>query len=136
MTTPTGTIPVDLEAPARRRPRIGRIIGMSVFGLIAVIVVVAVVAAGFVMWTVQRSFPTLDGTIEVDGLNAKVEVLRNDQGTPTIIANTTGDLFFAQGYVHAQDRFWEMDFRRHVTSGRLAELFGPSQLETDMFLRA
>ncbi|MFM9653803.1 penicillin acylase family protein, partial [Streptomyces galilaeus] len=50
-------------------------------------------------------------------------------------ADTAHDLFAAQGYVHAQDRFWEMDFRRHVTSGRLAELFGASQLPTDRFLR-
>ncbi len=54
---------------------------------------------------------------------------------PTIEAAGTHDLFFAQGYVHAQDRFWEMDFRRHVTSGRLSELFGASQLPTDRFLR-
>ena len=50
-------------------------------------------------------------------------------------ARTADDLFRAQGYLHAQDRFWEMDFRRHVTAGRLAELFGPSQVETDAYLR-
>ena len=60
---------------------------------------------------------------------------RDELGIPTIVADTTDDLFFAQGYVHAQDRFWEMDFRRHVTSGRLSELFGESQLPTDKFLR-
>lgn len=138
MTTPAETIDAshtDAEALPRRPRSIGRIVGISVFGLIALVVVLALVVAGFVAWTVQRSFPTLDGTIEVDGLNAKVEVLRTDQGAATVIANTTGDLFFGQGYVHAQDRFWEMDFRRHVTSGRLTELFGASQLETDMFLR-
>ena len=62
-------------------------------------------------------------------------VQRDVLGIPTISARDTDDLFFAQGYVHAQDRFWEMDFRRHVTSGRLSELFGESQLPTDKFLR-
>ncbi len=56
-------------------------------------------------------------------------------GIPVITADDSHDLFFAQGYVHAQDRFWEMDFRRHVTGGRLSELFGESQLPTDRFLR-
>ena len=60
---------------------------------------------------------------------------RDVLGIPTITAETTDDLFYAQGYVHAQDRFWEMDFRRHVTSGRVSELFGESQLATDKFLR-
>ncbi|UUT36622.1 penicillin acylase family protein [Microbacterium elymi] len=62
-------------------------------------------------------------------------VQRDDRGIPTLTAADPHDLFFAQGYVHAQDRFWEMDFRRHVTSGRLSELFGKSQLGTDRFLR-
>ena len=62
-------------------------------------------------------------------------VQRDELGIPTITASSNDDLFFAQGYVHAQDRFWEMDFRRHVTSGRLSELFGESQLGTDSFLR-
>ena len=135
MTTQTSPIDISFDDAPPRRRSVGRIIGISVFGLIAGIVVLALVAAGFVAWTVQRSFPTLDGTVQTPGLNAQIEVMRTEQGAATIIANTTGDLFFAQGYVHAQDRFWEMDFRRHVTSGRLSELFGESQLETDMFLR-
>ena len=64
-----------------------------------------------------------------------MSVQRDVLGVPTITAETTHDLFSAQGYVHAQDRFWEMDFRRHVTSGRVSELFGSSQLGTDRFLR-
>ena len=60
------------------------------------------------------------------GLAAPVTVYRDAAGIPQIFAETDHDLFLAQGYVHAQDRFWEMDFRRHVTAGRLSELFGPS----------
>ncbi len=96
---------------------------------------IALIVAGFVVFTIQRSFPQLEGTVAVEGLGHDVEVQRDVLGIPTISARDTDDLFFAQGYVHAQDRFWEMDFRRHVTSGRLSELFGESQLPTDRFLR-
>jgi penicillin amidase len=114
---------------------IGRKIGITAFSVLAGLVVIAVVAAGFVVFTIQRSFPTVDGTVAAAGLNAPVTVQRDGRGIPTIEADDAHDLFFAQGYVHAQDRFWEMDFRRHVTSGRLSELFGQSQLGTDKFLR-
>ena len=113
----------------------GRIIGAAAFGIVAAVIVIALIAAGFVVWTIQRSFPQLEGTIALEGLGADVDVQRDELGIPTITAADSDDLFFAQGYVHAQDRFWEMDFRRHVTSGRLSELFGESQLATDSFLR-
>ncbi|WP_253941162.1 penicillin acylase family protein [Microbacterium sp. SYP-A9085] len=108
---------------------------MTAYGVVAGLVTIALIAAGLVVFTIQRSFPQLDGTVTTPGLHAAVTVLRDDRGIPTITADDTHDLFFAQGYVHAQDRFWEMDFRRHVTSGRLSELFGASQLGTDRFLR-
>ncbi len=121
--------------PARRRRSVGRTVGITAFGIVAGIVVIALVAAGSIVWTIQRSLPQLDGEIDAAGLHAGVSVLRDDRGIPTIEAGDAHDLFFAQGYVHAQDRFWEMDFRRHVTSGRLAELFGASQVGTDSFIR-
>jgi len=127
-TTPTPS------APPRRR-RIGRLIGRWAFGLVAGLTVLALIAAGVVLWHVQRSFPQLEGEVALPGLEAEVTVLRDELGIPTIVAETSEDLFFAQGFVHAQDRFWEMDFRRHVTAGRLSELFGASQLGTDRFLR-
>ncbi|WP_339327407.1 MULTISPECIES: penicillin acylase family protein [Microbacterium] len=113
----------------------GRKIGITLFSILAVVVALALVAVGFVTWTVQRSFPQLSGEVKTSGLDAEVTVQRDALGIPTITADSSHDLFFAQGYVHAQDRFWEMDFRRHVTSGRLSELFGESQLGTDQFLR-
>ncbi|MGN8553238.1 UNVERIFIED_CONTAM: penicillin acylase family protein [Microbacterium sp. SLM126] len=131
-TSPDPGDPVD--APPRRRS-LGRRIGIALFGILTGIVVLALIAVAFVAYTVQRSFPQLDGAISVAGLSEEVTVQRDALGIPTITAATTDDLFFAQGYVHAQDRFWEMDFRRHVTSGRLSELFGESQLPTDRFLR-
>lgn len=121
-------------APVRRRS-VGRTIGITLYSVLAGVVVLALIAVGFVVYTVQRSFPQLTGEVAVAGLDDQVTVQRDGLGVPTITADSTHDLFFSQGYVHAQDRFWEMDFRRHVTSGRLSELFGESQLETDRFLR-
>ena len=123
------------ESAAPSRPSLGVRIGRVAFLVVAAIVVVAVAAAFFVTWTIQRSFPQTDGSIELDGLQAEVIVQRDDRGIPTITADSTDDLFYAQGFVHAQDRFFEMDFRRHVTSGRVAEMFGESQAGTDAFLR-
>ncbi len=101
------------------------------------VVVVLVLIGGTVtaVWTVRRSFPQTSGSVVIDGLSSKVTVLRDGQGIPQIYADTSDDLFFAQGYVQAQDRFFEMDFRRHVTSGRLSEMFGRDALKTDMFVR-
>ena len=130
----TAATPLASEEPPRRRS-VGRVIGITLFGIVAGVTVIALIAAGFVVWTIQRSFPQLEGTIAVEGLGEDVTVQRDALGIPAITASGTDDLFFAQGYVHAQDRFWEMDFRRHVTSGRLSELFGESQLGTDRFLR-
>ena len=106
-------------------PRTRRHTGLRFLIVVLVtVLVLGVAAAGFGWWTVQRSFPTTSGRIDVPGLTATVTVYRDDAGIPQLVAETDHDLFFAQGYVHAQDRFWEMDFRRHVTAGRLSELFG------------
>lgn len=86
-------------------------------------------------WMVRRSFPTTSGQAELVGLDQDVDVYRDAYGVPTIVASTSADLFRAQGYVHAQDRFWEMDLRRHVTAGRVAELLGAEALDTDRFIR-
>jgi penicillin amidase len=101
------------------------------------VVVVLLLVAGLVaaVTVVRRPFPTVDGTIEVPGLGAEVEVIRDGNGIPQVYADNADDLFYAQGFVQAQDRFFEMDFRRHVTSGRLAELLGEEALETDMYIR-
>ncbi|MGA1078611.1 MAG: penicillin acylase family protein, partial [Nitriliruptoraceae bacterium] len=110
---------------------IRRILG----GLAALVVVALLVVAGATTVAVRRSHPTTAGELALPGLAAPVTVERDAEGVPTIVASSVEDLFRAQGFVHAQDRYWEMDFRRHVTAGRLSELFGASQLGTDRFIR-
>ncbi|MCD1571899.1 penicillin acylase family protein [Agromyces mediolanus] len=119
------------DAPRTRRSGLLKFL----IGLLVTVLVLAGAGWGAGWWTVQRSFPQTSGTVDVPGLEAEVTVERDDAGVPTIVATSDHDLFLAQGYVHAQDRFWEMDFRRHVTAGRLAELFGASQVPTDTFIR-
>jgi len=121
---------VGTDAPRSRRHRRIR----SALAVLAVVLSLALVVTGLGVWTVTRSFPTLSGQATLPGLGADVTVYRDQAGIPQIVAGSAGDLFRAEGYVHAQDRFWEMDFRRHVTSGRLAELFGRSQVGTDTFI--
>ena len=104
--------------------------------LLVALLVVATVVGVFGFFLVRRSFPPVDGELQVRGLHQAVEIIRDVDGVPHIYASTGHDLFFAQGYAHAQDRFWQMDFWRHIGSGRLSEMFGDSQVETDMFLRS
>lgn len=106
---------------------------LAVIGLVLVLIVGAVGLYGFHL--VRASFPQTSGEIALPGLSAPVTVSRDALGIPQVYADSLPDLFFAQGYVHAQDRFWEMDVRRHITSGRLSEMFGKSQIPTDSFLR-
>ncbi|MFK4728103.1 penicillin acylase family protein [Agromyces mediolanus] len=119
------------DAPRTRRSGLLKFL----VGLLVTVLVLAGAGWGLGWWTVQRSFPQTSGSIDVPGLESAVTVERDDAGIPTVVAESDHDLFLAQGYVHAQDRFWEMDFRRHVTAGRLAELFGASQVPTDTFIR-
>jgi penicillin amidase len=99
------------------------------------VVFIILVAAIFLRISVRRAFPQVDGTLQVPGLSSQVEVIRDAMGVPHIYADTVEDLFMAQGFVHAQDRFYQMDTWRHISSGRLSEMFGSSQVETDALLR-
>ena len=83
----------------------------------------------------KRSLAQLDGTILVFGLREPVEVLRDTWGIPHIFAKNTEDLFFAQGYVVAQDRMWQLEMWRRNGEGRLAEVLGPGYVTRDRFAR-
>jgi penicillin amidase len=118
----------------------GRILGRI---LIGIVILALVAGAGGVFYfksylpntVAPKSFPQIDGEIRVDGLDGPVDIYRDSMGIPNIYATTSHDIFFAQGYVHAQERFWQMDAWRHIGSGRLSEMFGSGQAETDAFLR-
>lgn len=111
-------------------------------GLIVVVLFALVAAAGGAYYfkgylpntVAPKSFPQIDGTIQLEGLDGPVNIYRDPVGIPHIYASTEHDLFFAEGYVHAQERFWQMDFYRHVGQGRTAEMFGSSSLNNDKFL--
>jgi penicillin amidase len=120
----------EVDVP-RRRIRWRRVLAGALIGLLAI----ALLLAGTGVWAVRRPFAQYDGAARLAGLSAPVTVYRDDHGVPQVYAKTADDLYRAQGYVHAQERFWEMDFRRHVTAGRLAELFGQAQVTTDTYLR-
>ena len=84
---------------------------------------------------VRTSLPTLDGTIAVAGLGAPVEVLREANGVPHIYAASVADAYFGLGFVHAQDRLWQLEARRRLGAGRLSEFLGPTSLDIDRFFR-
>ncbi|MEK7788246.1 MAG: penicillin acylase family protein, partial [Chloroflexota bacterium] len=99
------------------------------------LVVIVLAAGGGIGYVVRSPMPQTAGTLQVTGLQNQVDVYRDEWGVPHIYAESTHDLLFAQGYIHAQDRFWQMEFWRRIGSGRLSEVFGDTTLETDRFTR-
>ncbi len=91
--------------------------------------------AGGSWWLLRRPLPQIDGSLMIDGLLDEVEIIRDEGGVPHIFAETAHDLFFAQGFVHAQDRLWQMDFQRRLVAGRLSEVLGAATLDTDRWMR-
>jgi len=83
----------------------------------------------------RRSLPEPDGRVELDGLVGPVEILRDRYGVPQIFAENEQDLFFAQGYVHAQDRMLQLELGRRTAAGRLSEMLGPKTLPLDRLAR-
>jgi penicillin amidase len=112
-----------------------RFFGRFIMAVVILLVVIALVAGGSVYSLTRQAFPQTSGEIHLPGLNNTVDVYRDVYGIPQVYASTSHDLFFAQGYLHAQDRFWQMDFWRHIGSARLSEMFGKDELENDEFLR-
>jgi len=112
-----------------------RILGRLLAVLLVVVVAAVMAAGGLLVWVGARALPQTTGTLHVAGLGAPVTVYRDAAGVAQIVADSPDDLFFAQGYVHASERMWQMEVFRHIGSGRLAELFGKSQVDTDRFIR-
>lgn len=83
----------------------------------------------------RESLATIDGELKLSGLRQPVEIVRDQWGVPHIYAQNTPDLFFAQGYVMAEDRLWELELWRRQYEGRLAEILGPKAFERDRLAR-
>jgi penicillin G amidase len=103
--------------------------------LAAAILAIALGGAGITAWLAYASLPTLDGELELAGLTAPVTVSRDALGVPLIEADNALDAAMALGFVHAQDRLWQMEMSRRIGAGRLAEVVGEPGLATDRFLR-
>ena len=99
------------------------------------VVVAALVATVVVVSTVRASLPNTSGNADLPGLTGTVTVMRDGSGIPHIFGDSLTDLARAQGYVHAQEQFFQMDLRRHVTAGRLSELVGKDGIESDKVIR-
>lgn len=104
----------------------------TALGLVAAALLAGAGAAVYV----QRSFAKLDGELGVAGLGSAVQVRRDGADVAHIQARTPQDAWFAMGYVHAQERTWQLEFNRRVMHGQLSEVFGPATLETDKLMRA
>ncbi|RJG06169.1 penicillin acylase family protein [Noviherbaspirillum cavernae] len=101
-------------------------------GLLALLLVAAIVAF---LWYRSASQPQIDGNMKIAGLSAAVDIVRDAEGIPHIYAASADDAYFALGFVHAQDRLWQLELNRRIPAGRMAEILGPSALDTDRFLR-
>ena len=108
-----------------------RVIAITV---VALLVLAAGIAVGGVLY-VRGVKPDYDQSISTSGVQAPVEVWRDSAGVPHIWAGHDNDLYFAQGYAHAQERLWQMELFRRVAEGRLSEVLGESLIDTDKFLR-
>jgi penicillin amidase len=99
------------------------------------LLVILSIGWGFKSRLMNRALPSYQSEILIENLYDKVEVLRDTFAIPHIYAKNEDDLYRITGYITAQDRLWQMDLLRRVTMGRLSEIFGKSQIKTDMFMR-
>ena len=122
MSTVTAT-----AVPASRRSTAVRIL----LWLLLILVLLVAGIAAYAYYVAHSALPQLDGRLQVKGLSAAVKVTRDGHGVPAIEAATPEDLFFAQGYVTAQDRLWQMDVMRRFGAGELSEILGEDTLKID-----
>ena len=124
MSTTTVT---DISAPTSRRSPVLRVMLWLLLGILAILVA----GLGYAYFVVHSALPQLDGRLQINGLSAPVTVTRDSHGVPTIEAGNLEDLFFAQGYITAQDRLWQMDLMRRFGSGELSEILGSDLIKVD-----
>src|SRR5436190_17323372 len=98
-----------------------------------VVLLLLAAAAGYAL--LRNTVPSASGSLAIAGLSAPVEVVRDREGVPHIFAKSMDDMLSALGFLHAQDRLWQMELTRRTGQGRLSELFGERTFTTDVFLR-
>jgi penicillin amidase len=103
-------------------------------GLVALVVVAIVAGVGGWLY-LKRSLPQLSGEAHVAGIEQPIDIVRDSEGIPHVFARSERDGWFAIGYLHAQDRLWQMEVQRRVATGRLAEVFGELAYDTDRLMR-
>jgi len=109
-----------------------RLVFAALFRLLMVALVLLLAATGVYVY---RAFPDLDGELRVSGLRSRVTVARDHADVTHIRAQSPRDAWFSLGYVHAQERGWQLEFNRRLMRGELSEVFGPSTLDTDKLMR-
>src|SRR5262245_12770006 len=102
---------------------------------VAFVVLLAAMACAAIYVYARQSLPSLNGTLELAGLSVPVVIVRDTDAIPHIFASNKLDALFGLGYVHAQDRLWQMEFQRRIGFGRLSEIFGAATVPQDRFLR-
>lgn len=113
-----------------KRPRYSVLIGLA-----SVLILLAGITGGALYYLVTKSLPDIEGSSDVVGLSAPVNIHRDAAGFPHILASSEYDAYVAAGYVHAQDRLWQMDLLRRFGQGRLAEVLGPKAVPIDRLMR-
>src|SRR3990170_3544632 len=121
----------SLSQPKASRHSVHSLRRMLLF-LVVIVLLLAVGAATWLNWRTHGCLAQVDGTLQVSGLAARVEVLRDARGVLHLRAPSLEDLFFAQGYVTAQDRLWQMDLSRRLGAGELCVVFGERALRFDI----
>jgi penicillin amidase len=107
-------------------------LALRIFGVLLLVVFISATGAYLYL---RQSLPKTEGEVAVAGLENDVEVLRDRHGIPHIYASYVADAYFALGFVHAQDRLWQMEISRRIGSGTLAQVLGREALEIDRFMR-
>ena len=122
------------ESPTQNtagKSRVGRWLGIAAFTLCVLAIAALIAGRLWLRHTMESALPQIDGSLAVSGLSAPVTVVRDARGTPTIHAASVEDLIFAQGYVTAQDRLFQMDSLRRHAAGELSEILGSALLQHD-----
>jgi penicillin G amidase len=113
-----------------------KVLKRVLIGLLVILLLAAAAGFTFIMHLSHRALPDYNADLPLPGLHAPVEVYRDSYAIPHVYAADEHDLYMAVGYIMAEDRLWQMDMLRHVTEGRLSEIFGKSYIENDLVLRS